>query len=465
MKYFNLNESTLVIEDELKSILMNIGSPVSSWLLRLYNNSTDIDKLKKNNIGLVENSDDSISFIPDGRNTQQKSTIKIGRFIREIALLQGKIFLDTDIEKFVNQYKAAIKTKLDFRILKGSDIREGYNTYNYFDVNRGNLGNSCMNDCSEYLDIYVDSPDVCSLLCLYENNLIVGRAILWINKEGDKLMDRIYTMHDSDVEVFRNWSNSHGYYYKGMNNSGLQSRFRNSKGILDKQNIIKLSKKLSSYSNFPYLDTFCYGFDDYYLTNEEPDLGEVDLYYELRSTGGDYEVHSDEEQILDYNGNIIDKQDLDLYVNSNLEGGLILEEFAILLDYEYADIKVLDYAFKDNVFYSKLDNDYYLKKHLVWSDFENDYLFRGSAIYVKNDWVHESHLDDYNPNDREIINLSEKSKSKSQQRLFGWAYWAKRNPDTSVPYKIRKLSNSVKIKDLKEFAKTKHKGLPERKKK
>ena len=70
--------------------------------------------------------------------------------------------------------------------------------------------------------------------------------------------------------------------------------------------------------------------------------------------------------------------------------------------------------------------------------------------------------------------LSEKSLSRTQQRLFGQAYgvkiWKKThgkkgiNPmDINPKYKeeITNLANSMSLAKLKEFAETKHKKLPE----
>lgn len=60
------------------------------------------------------------------------------------------------------------------------------------------------------------------------------------------------------------------------------------------------------------------------------------------------------------------------------------------------------------------------------------------------------------------------SKSKSQQRLMGLAYAYKtgevKAKDLNPEYadEIKKLAKSMTEKQLKDFAKTKHKNLPER---
>jgi DNA polymerase II small subunit/DNA polymerase delta subunit B len=60
------------------------------------------------------------------------------------------------------------------------------------------------------------------------------------------------------------------------------------------------------------------------------------------------------------------------------------------------------------------------------------------------------------------------ARSKSQQRLMGQAYAYKsgelKNKDLNPEYadKIKKLAKSMTKKQLKDFAKTKHKKLPEK---
>lgn len=57
------------------------------------------------------------------------------------------------------------------------------------------------------------------------------------------------------------------------------------------------------------------------------------------------------------------------------------------------------------------------------------------------------------------------SVSKSQQRLFGMAYAYNKGELPGASKEVKQLANSLKKKDLKDFASTKHKGLPEHVKK
>jgi len=58
--------------------------------------------------------------------------------------------------------------------------------------------------------------------------------------------------------------------------------------------------------------------------------------------------------------------------------------------------------------------------------------------------------------------LSEKAVSKSQQRFFGMVSAAKKGKLKDPPESVAKAAKSMTDKDVEDFAKTKHKGLPEK---
>ena len=60
------------------------------------------------------------------------------------------------------------------------------------------------------------------------------------------------------------------------------------------------------------------------------------------------------------------------------------------------------------------------------------------------------------------VMINEKAKSKSQQRFFGMVRKCQETGDCASE-EVRKASK-MKKKDAKDFAQTKHKGLPEKKK-
>ena len=60
------------------------------------------------------------------------------------------------------------------------------------------------------------------------------------------------------------------------------------------------------------------------------------------------------------------------------------------------------------------------------------------------------------------MELNEKAKSKAQQRFFGMVRAAQKGEGAASP-EVAKVAGEISKKDAKDFAKTKHKGLPEKK--
>ena len=59
--------------------------------------------------------------------------------------------------------------------------------------------------------------------------------------------------------------------------------------------------------------------------------------------------------------------------------------------------------------------------------------------------------------------LAEKAVSKKQQKFMGMVRAAQKGEGASSP-EVAKVASSMKKKDVKDFASTKHKGLPDKKK-
>ena len=60
--------------------------------------------------------------------------------------------------------------------------------------------------------------------------------------------------------------------------------------------------------------------------------------------------------------------------------------------------------------------------------------------------------------------VTEKSVSKSQQRFFGMVRQAQKTGEKKATSpEVSRVASSIKMKDAKKFASTKHKGLPEKK--
>lgn len=231
-----------------------------------------------------------------------RNNIKVGRLARAILSAAKISFTDADIEQFTNQYKATYDFAKD--ILKQFDIVTGDRIAYWYDENNytsggGTLNNSCMASVdSDYFDIYTQNSQV-SLVILYSDNgvidgdkyksdLIKGRAILWdaeINGRNVKFMDRIYTTQDADVELFKQFAEKNGWYYK------RSQSMEPSETITNGSESIRVSIKVKldnfDFEYYPYCDTMCYlNENDGCLYNREIGEGKA-----LRDTGGGYDEY------------------------------------------------------------------------------------------------------------------------------------------------------------------------------
>lgn len=297
--------------------------------------------------------DSDVYFIPR-KITNDKSNefwhkgrteIGIGRWLRRIVIDVYKYSIsDTDIEKFVNQYKASFDgNDTNFEVVKGEDIRKWYLEYNY-EIVKGQLGNSCMRykRCQEYLDIYVKNPEVCSLLIMKSEDSpekIVGRALLWNLTSGLKFQDRIYTIRDSDRELFEEWADKNDYktyddYYE--------------------TSYVQLGNH--EYEKYPYMDTFvCYNPTTKTLVNSE-DFWHDKGYYLLQDTSGGF--RSDDVVYSEWSDEYISR-DRAVYCE-NVSGYLDREE-ARWLEYK-------------NQWAAPNDD-------IVWSDYHDEWFYVDDASY------------------------------------------------------------------------------------
>lgn len=233
-----------------------------------------------------------------------KNPINVGRGIRSILTAAKIPFTDRELELFVNDYKSTFEINKDalgtfgkFDIIKGSAISDWY-MYENYESQKGNLGKSCMKEVdSAYFELYCENPNVCSLVILYsdtggsitdgkyKSNKIKGRALLWKTKIG-MVLDRIYTINDSDVNLFIAFAEKNNLWHKQEQNS--HTDFTAVRGNQNDTPWLVIDLDKAKFDYYPYLDTFCYlNTIDYTLsnkirsyTNPEPET------YELRDMDG-----------------------------------------------------------------------------------------------------------------------------------------------------------------------------------
>jgi len=219
-----------------------------------------------------------------------KSEIGVGRFARRILDKAGVKVSDKDLEEFVNKYKSIIQIRkeafLRFKIVSGEEIRDFYSSENYESMD-GTLGNSCMRHkkCQKFLDIYVRNPEKVSMIVLMnkkDGTSITGRALLWTDKLGRKIMDRIYTNNSADETLFKEYAIKNEFLYKERQDSNEATKFLlNGKPVDEQEIVIELPSY--DYNYYPYMDTF---------KNYNPNTGKLSNYndgsyeYNLEETDG-----------------------------------------------------------------------------------------------------------------------------------------------------------------------------------
>jgi len=263
-------------------------------------NSEGTDRFICLNKEALNEVDDTESMI---YSSESRNNIRIGRLINGIMRSMGKTVTPSEVEKFTNLYKSAWEFhKNEF---KGFDIISGYNIAMWYSGNRyaddtPSLGHSCMagDECEEFFGIYTDNSDVVKLVILYadrdvtikdgkfKSSLIKGRALLWKTNQGFMFMDRIYTNYDDDIELFKRFATSQGWWYKNTQNISTQFDARQGEKYKS-QPSFSVNLKYAEFDYYPYVDTLCYLRVDIDGSGVVSNDGEmINAQYELRETEG-----------------------------------------------------------------------------------------------------------------------------------------------------------------------------------
>ncbi len=275
-------------------------SPTSGKVFVLFEELTDSDEkryavLNKDCLTLADFDDSQIW-------KTSRNPIRIGRLVRPLLRNAGITVTDKEVEEFTNQWKATYDFAADilkqFDIVKGDTIAYWYDYENYLDGG-GTLNNSCMSEVStDYFEIYTSNPQV-SLVILYDDNgevkdgkyksnKIKGRAILWdaeINGVKEMFMDRIYTTFDSDVDLFKQFAQKNGWFYKDSQSMTPRENITNGTSTSRPEIVVKLNNADCEY--YPYCDTMCFCYpSSNELRNTQDD--EDNSMRVLRSTEGEY---------------------------------------------------------------------------------------------------------------------------------------------------------------------------------
>ncbi len=269
----------------------------------------------------VPGENDMISYLPkskfekvDDPWKQGRIKIKIGRFIKkffsEFSITNWNID-DKEIERFVNFYKSYFSNDGSyFQVVSGSDISKYYledNYYSFQGMKYGTLWNSCMRqrERNSFMKLYDMNPNIKMLVLFDKDKKVKARSLLWESgvkdpKTGEeyKIMDRIYTFYDHDVDTFKRWAEENSYIYKWRQDAKSELYFMvNGK---KKSLGLKVDLNCEGLNYYPYLDTFKFmkmNFNNSVDTFSNSDSFPYD--YILTSSRGELPNNSDEYEDLD----------------------------------------------------------------------------------------------------------------------------------------------------------------------
>jgi hypothetical protein len=345
------------------------NSDVRGLVGDLYNYSgqqdmTFIDKTTKN---------DTVSFFPVAKSkdidlssefdiwTKCRNEIKIGRMVKKFF---GDRYSDKTYEGFVNLYKSAVdktsKSEL-FELVSGKDITHWYHQDRYV-KGGGTLNGSCMRGAS-VLEMYEKNPDKVKMLILkspIDKNLILGRALIWeVDEPKITFMDRIYTVVDSDIEVFKAYAREMGWYCKYHQKYGSDTGFVSPDGKVNMQDMVVYINN-QKYEKYPYLDTLRYfNKKDSFLTNKEENSKNLRILVHTDGT-------AQNDRVRDQN-----------------TGNNIYIEDAVYCEFDGA------YCHVDTAIWIDTRNFHVLPKSAVQSKFYNKFLLKDDTKFSK---YHQDHI-------------------------------------------------------------------------
>jgi len=267
----------LTIDKEFFDFLASNDNIISRVIL---NGETEIG------INYIKSVDsEMISYLPEEKRkdgvdpfTQSnRIKIRIGKLVSKLIpkYINELNISNSNIENFVNHYKSWFDTSsLEYRIVEGEEIKKWYLDRNYFTPNGytiGTLWNSCMRyqERQRFLDLYTLNKNIKMLILTTNVNdeiKLRARAILWDDvsvissqeelPEKIKVMDRIYSIFDSDVILLKKWAEQNGYIYKWEQNAKSHAYFNIKNNPVRIKCKVNLGNFLLKY--YPYLDTFPY---------------------------------------------------------------------------------------------------------------------------------------------------------------------------------------------------------------
>lgn len=343
------------------------------------------------------NSKGAMTYTPKGRMTattedrekwladnKYRSEIKFGKGLRKIFQHQSIKVPDDVIEFFANKLKGMYTFTGNIKVVSGSSIQNWYDGRNYATYNTESLGNSCMRhrSCSEYFDIYTENNEKVKMIIALDNeNMLIGRAILWLTDSHGLFCDRIYGTQMT-IEAIKSYAKKLGAYTK-YEQSYSNTKIVSSTGeVINEEITIKLDK--GGFEYYPYMDTLKY--TDNISDENEIELSSENGEYCLESTDGGPNnhyvtlhngdrVHEDEARYIERYGDYYHEEDT---VYSEYHGEDIIYERAITIE------NGNDYAWEDSDDFKYVEEDetYYHVDDVIYSSFHDEYIHEYNECVV-----------------------------------------------------------------------------------
>lgn len=263
------------------------SSEVADFLMTNQNNSVAKQLIfskgfvEEGNFICIKNGDKgtSITYLPKSKYPKLdqfdaygdrigRTSIKPGRFIKKFF----PEITEVQVDEFVNLFKSHFDQSIsDLKIVNGEDILKYYHEINYHISGLGKIGtlwNSCMrqSERNKFLKLYRDNPNQIKMLVLLTpEGKVRARAILWygltcLDGKTWNVLDRIYSIFDHDVPLFKKWSKKNGFISKSFQNAKTEKVF----DIDGEEKNLDLKIQLENwnFNYYPYLDTFKF-FNEY----------------------------------------------------------------------------------------------------------------------------------------------------------------------------------------------------------
>lgn len=266
----------LFFDNEMFNFLNTTANTKISWILL---NASASGSLINEEGNFIKRSkiEGNISYLPKSKLTIESDfsvekgrvNIKIGRFVSkflsEHSMKEFNV-TSSDVEFFVNLFKSYFTpNKENIKVVDGEEILKWYLEDNYalsFGNRCGSLWNSCMRqrERNKFMRLYAKNPEsVKMLIFLDDEGKLRSRALLWqevVDRKGItyKVMDRVYSIYDQDIYLFKSWAKENGYITKLEQSAKCESLFDINGTIVEIDCYVTLKNHELSY--YPYLDTF-----------------------------------------------------------------------------------------------------------------------------------------------------------------------------------------------------------------